>query len=209
MLKISSKYYFGFIIVVLVFLQACGRPVKPEEPCNFVQNAVKQRISWNEDMPIEMMVHKSVPKEYVGAIRETMDAWNKLMGKELLKVSIVGVGGSPLPEKDNFSIIYMLDEWDANKPREQARTSVYWRGSQIIESDIRINNVNFEFSVNNDGEAGKVDLHSLLIHEFGHVLGLGHIEEQASVMHAELAKGQVRRELPLGGPDYLSLICEY
>jgi len=206
---------FRYVIVVfmlgsMLFVQACARKVKPEETCNFVQNSVKQRISWGERTPVKLMIHKSVPDEHIPVIRESVAAWNDLIGREVLTIHMEGVGGDASPTKDGYSIIYLLDTWDEGKSREQARTSVYWKGSQIIEADIRLNSVNFEFSTSNDlVELGRVDLFSLMVHELGHVLGLSHIEEKGSVMRSELAKGQMRRTLIAGGDDDESIRCEY
>ncbi|MBK7843247.1 MAG: matrixin family metalloprotease [Bdellovibrionales bacterium] len=105
-------------------------------------------------------------------------------------------------------MIYWLRQWESDRRTEQARTTVYWTGSRIYEADIRVNAQNFLF-YNGDGSEifSGVDLVSLMVHEFGHVLGLSHNEAAASVMATTLASGTLRR-VP-SKTDLDSIHCEY
>lgn len=197
------------VVAIGVLMQACARKVKPEEPCHFVQNSIQQRVSWGQNLPVEMMVHESVPSQYYESIERAAEAWKHLMGREMIRIVQWNVGGSAIPEKDGYSMITMMDSWDTNQNREQARTSVYWKGHQILEADIRINDKDFDFSVSEVVESSKVDLTSLVLHEMGHVLGLAHIEEDTSVMQSELSKGEDRRDIGESGPEFWALSCEY
>lgn len=62
----------------------------------------------------------------------------------------------------------------------------------IIESDITFN-VNTQWSIS--GEAGKLDLESTALHEFGHYLGLLDIEDKDKAMNNQLDYGSIRRVL--------------
>lgn len=190
----------------ILLIQACGRPVPEEDPCHFVVNQKGQRVSWG-GQTIRMFVHDSVPAIYRDAIREAADVWNDKLGERVLEVSI-GATGPVAPTRDGYSTINYLDTWEENKSNEQARTTVYWTGSQVYEADIRINNKNFDFYVGDEEpDFSKVHMKSLMVHEFGHVLGLGHIEEKSSVMYPTLLNGLVRTDLSF--VDLSSVRCEY
>jgi len=80
---------------------------------------------------------------------------------------------------------------------EQARTTIYWKGSSIDEADVRVNAHDFHYSIDDITPQDKVDFESLIIHEMGHVLGLQHIEKgHRSVMEALLASGDSTRRSP-------------
>ena len=197
------------IVPTMLMIQACSRMVKSEDDCHFVKNSVGQRVSWGDQVPVKLNIHQSVSSYYYSAIYEAAEQWNKLMGKQLIEVNLTGVGGDIPTGRDGHNTIYMLNDWDKDKPSEQARTSVYWKGNQIIEADIRINAKNFSYSNESQAELGKVDMMSLILHEMGHVLGLAHLSEEESVMLTQLAKGEERREPIYGGPDFHALKCEY
>lgn len=194
------------LLVAALFIQACGRDVKPEPSCNFVQNSKLQRVSWRGRVA-KFYIHISVPQEYHAQIREAAQVWNSELGKEVISIESIVNGGSA-PKQDGYNIIYWMNEWEENKRSEQARTTIYWSGSKIYEADIKINAKDHNFSVAANAVGGKVDFYSLMVHEFGHVLGLTHIHEnKPSVMHAFLANGNTRRSLT--ETDLSSLRCEY
>ena len=110
------------------------------------------------------------------------------------------------PAQDGISTIYWMEEWDPNRPLEQARTTIFWEDDRIVEADMRLNKKNFSFYTD-EFPRGAVHLESLVVHELGHVLGLKHNEGGGSVMHPILASYTVRDEI--GDPDVDSLRCEY
>lgn len=198
------------IIAGLILVQACGRELPPEQPCNFVQNHNQQRVSWEREVPVEIFLDNSVPSEYESAVRGAMRQWNEvgqsLRGRDFFKLGANSPGANQ-PAQDGYTKIYFLNTWEADKPSEQARTTVYWTGSKIFESDIRINDKNFNFYLGDNPDFSKVHLESLIVHELGHVLGLAHTGEENSVMQVTLANGKSRTEP--GGIDINSIQCEY
>ncbi len=191
-------------VSVALILQACGRDLSPEASCNFVQNSKLQRVSWKAKSA-KFYIHKSVPEVYRDAIHRAADHWNEKVGRKLISIEAV-VGGDLNPNRDGYNIIYYMKKWEATRKTEQARTTIYWSGDQIYEADVRINAEDHEFSA--DIELGKVDMESLLVHEFGHAIGLAHVNpDHKSVMHSHLANGLDRREITTF--DLKSISCEY
>lgn len=207
------KPRLGLAIAIIVagaaLMQACSRPLPPQESCNFVQNPDLQRVSWRGHLPIHLNLHKSVPKEAYDAIDRAVAEYNLKVGggQEVFRIDERGKDGELDPEKDGVSMIYWFDTWDPNKPTEQARTTIYWTGTEIFEADMRINAHNFTFNYGTETSFGDVDLDSLVLHELGHALGLAHNPTHGSVMNITLDNGQVRRKL--GDVDMTSLKCEY
>ncbi len=196
------------VLLLLFFLiAACAQKLEPEQSCNFVQNGQLQRVSWKGRVPVTLTISSSVPEEFHESIRLAASEWNYRLGRFMFDVRTGGdVGGSPA--KDGQSVIYWINNWESGKELEQARTTIFWKGTFISEADIRINARDFAYSVTDVAEPSRVDFESLLVHELGHVLGLQHVEVgKGSVMEAQLAHGTERR-VP-GNVDLESLKCEY
>ena len=189
--------------------QACSRRLNPEDSCDFVQNPEMQRVSWGGHVPVKLYIHESVPTEAYPALDKAIKEYNLKLGggREIFKIIARGTTGSTAPQRDGYSTIYWLKSWEANRKSEQARTTIYWTGSEIFEADIRINAANFSYSMGENLNPTEVDLPSLVVHELGHVLGLGHTVTSGSVMNFSLDEGQDRRTLSDG--DMASLKCEY
>ena len=194
--------------IALLSLNACSLKVKPEDSCNFVRNSLQQRVSWNSSLPINIYIHESFSneKQAVPALTAAIKTWETALGKHLFTVAGV-IGGSPTPSRDGVSIFYYMNTWEADRPSEQARTTIYWKGDQIVEGDIRINDKNFDFFSGDTIAASSVDLESLFLHELGHLLGLAHNDVAGSVMAERLASGYKRRDA--NSADLASLKCEY
>lgn len=208
----SQNRIFAFlgIITGLILVQACGRDLPSEVSCNFVQNQNLQRVSWNQNVPVDLYLDNSFPQEYEPAVRAAIAEWNKVgkssRGKEFFRLR-GGSPGSSTPQQDSYTKIYLLNTWEDEKQTEQARTTIHWSGSQIYEADVRINEKDFDFYISDTPDYSKVHLESLLIHELGHVLGLAHTTSHESVMQASLANGRSRTEP--NATDIKSLTCEY
>jgi hypothetical protein len=210
--KLRATITILCLTALVLFIEACSRPTGPQPSCNFVQNPEQQRVSGKGRLPVKLYVHNSVPQEAYASIDQAIAQFNTDIGhgQELLKIIARGVSGDLNPIKDGYSTIYWFNTWDPARPTEQARTTIYWSGNEIFEADMRVNAKNFTY--NYDGAVAnftstQVDLVSLLVHEFGHVLGLAHTTAAGSAMHATLDEGQVRRTL--GAIDLTDLHCEY
>lgn len=190
-------------------MQACSRPLPPQASCAFVQNPEQQRVSWKARLPVKLYIHNSVPINAYSAIDRAVDVYNKTVGggKEILKIAVRGADGALDPRKDGNSMIYWFDTWDPHKTTEQARTTIYWSGVQIFEADVRINAKDFKYYLGDSESFADLDLTSLLVHEFGHALGLAHNNSNGSVMNLSLDDGQDRRKLT--DADVSNLHCEY
>lgn len=194
------------LIALTVGLQACGAKKSAEESCNFVQNSEQQRVSWGAQVPVVMYVDRSVPSVYYDSIVAAVAEWNTRVGRQVLRIGGWAVNTTGQPTQDGQNVIYMLSDWELDKSNEQARTTVYWAGDRIYEADIRINDRNFDFSWG-DPETERVDMQSLVLHEFGHVMGLAHSATPQSVMARSLPNATKRRELSVA--DQNSIRCEY
>lgn len=203
-----SKTRFITITTVLAFLvglQACAQKASPQEGCNFIVNSQKQRVSWQNRAPVTLYIDPSVRSEYFAGIQNAAQAWNRQLGREVLRIGGI-LSQASSPARDGKNVIYWSSTWDANQPYEQARTTVSWIADQIQDADVRING-RILMSTANQPIRGYIDFESLMVHEFGHVLGLMHIEQHGSVMVKSLPDDYLRRQP--SDFDITSAQCEY
>ena len=188
-----------------VWIQACGKQNLAQESCNFVQNSDLQRVSWGGGSSVSFYVDQSVPTQFYASIQTAADSRNQKLGHTQIKIA-GWTQKSGAPSQDGLNVIYYMNIWDANLANEQARTTIYWSANRITEADILIDAQNFTFSTTNP-KPGEVDMQSLVLHEFGHALGLKHVTSVTSVMVPTLAYDFLRRAPQ--DYDLTSLKCEY
>ncbi len=198
------------LIPVLTLLSACQNPPPSQDSCNFVLNSLNRRVSWART-PIQFYIDAASfegPDElkYHKAIQEAMDVWNaefetpvfELVGvTTALPAPRIGLDGRVTP--DTFNAIYSVEKSvfeNTSMRDEQARTSISYVGDFISEADILIDgSERFYFEDQAiSASQGLIQFKSLMIHEFGHVLGLGHVDDPSvnSVMYPRLQYGQMR-----------------
>jgi hypothetical protein len=207
--KLRQTSLIVLIAMSALMNQACMRKLPAQESCNFVQNPEKQRVSWNNKVPVKIYLHESVPQEAYAAMDKAIAEYNAKLGggREMFRIVARGASGALDPKRDGYSMVYWFKSWDPARRTEQARTTIYWTGDEIFEADIRVNAANFSYSIGENTHPAEVDLVSLMVHEFGHALGLGHTLNHGSVMNFSLDQGQDRRRL--SDQDLASLQCEY
>ena len=199
---------------------------KTESDCGFVQNVYGQRISWKQQLPVDILISASVPSDLKSAIYRAGKTWESRLGKKVFSFSeevlpATSASGMSQPGRDKKNGIYFLNNWESDKKSEQGRTSVYWAGDEIQEADIRINAIDFAYYNENlqqlvsgasrpystlKNSAG-YSFEALILHEMGHFLGLKHKEDEGSVMATYLAAYANRTEP--AAIDGQNVQCEY
>jgi hypothetical protein len=218
-MRTSLLFKFGLTLIgagCALALASCSPPkfyevvqpqFKSQPDCGFVQNVYGERISWKDKLPIAVNIHESVPVEFRATLIKALTSWETTAGRKLFDVREVSASGPIEPRQDGANVIYFMNQWEAQKSTEQARTSVYWVGDQIKEFDIRLNAKDFKFYTEMPQNGLEVHLLSLMIHEVGHALGLKHRDTSPSVMGTYLASNFTRDQLtPV---DRQSFACEY
>lgn len=182
--------------------------VAQEKSCGFIQNSAGQRVAWKQNLPVQFHLSTSIPKAFQASIKKAVDSWNESMGKKMIELDSTAVENSEW-KNDGQNIIYWIDHGDVfSNPLLQAKSLIRWSGNQITDVDILINANDWIFSADGKIGNGVLDLQSLLVHEFGHSLGLTHQATSQSVMYSTLAL-DFKRVSPYEKPDVEAMKCEY
>jgi hypothetical protein len=113
--------------------------------------------------------------------------------------ALVGDGAN---DGRNDVIVHTADWPTELEPGALAHTVIYLQGGRIVETDVHVNAFEHTFSIG--AKSGAWDLRSVLTHEFGHVIGIGHSMVPAATMDAGLAAGIAARSLEA---DDVTAVC--
>jgi len=178
-----------------------------EDGCGFVQNSYGARVSWKSHLPVRIQVDPQWPIEFFESAVRAADKWNSTVGSKLIELEKLPQGAEADPLQDVISGLYWRTEWSSEKNNQQAVTTLFYRGNQINEGDVKVNAKDFEFFVNDPNSNRQVHMESLLLHEFGHLMGLRHATLWPTVMWSTLASS-TRRDV-ISEKDLESMKCEY
>ncbi len=178
-----------------------------ESDCGFIQNAYGQRVSWKKNIPVTLQLHKDYPPQYEDILKKAAHHWDESAGMTLFRFVRTENLLPEVAKKDTQNTVHWQQEWSESQKNMQGLTNLYWKGTQIYESDVAINNKYFNFFLENPTTPYDVHLESLLIHELGHVLGLKHRSTVPSVMWSVL-NGAIKRDT-LTTADRETIKCEY
>lgn len=203
------------VIIFLLFLVGCGPQFQSNDGGGFLDLASAEKsscyynldskgrlISWPTQSEIVFFFESDVPEEYRDEIKKSAEKW---------KTGLIRISDQPIESSqsqlDRQNIIYWIKEPTVLSKDQQATTITRWSQNKIIDSDILINATNFKFFKDLPVEGSKIHLESLLMHEFGHALGMRHIPRFESLMFFSLGYLQIRNST--SEVDLASLGCVY
>jgi hypothetical protein len=105
-----------------------------------------------------------------------------------VSASFVGFTGANPFEEDGLTVIGFLDRPELERVLGATTFMFDTASGELLEADIYLNAA-FPWSVAPAGESGKFDVESILLHEIGHLFGLGH----SAIGETELRPGGGRR----------------
>lgn len=184
------KYVCYYLSLILLF--SCNG-TKTVEPVSTGGNAnVNAPYEWDlNSFPRNLKISDDFTDEEVGVIQAKADSWERVTGlkknffehgSRTEEVSSRNLDLDGLGD-DNVNGIYKITSWPLSlsggalavtqifgQRFNSGKTNEY---VQIIHADILVNENNYNFRTT-DGIANSFDLGSVVLHELGHFLGLGH-----------------------------------
>lgn len=130
--------------------------------------------------------------DLAGAVQRAAATWSAVSSANV-RFSFQGMTTAPPEGADARNTIGFLDRPDLDRVLGSTSFMVDSTTGSIYEADIFFNS-RFAFSVAPNGEAERVDLESVALHELGHLLGLGH----SGIGETERMSGGGRRVLGTG-----------
>lgn len=180
-----------YIIILSLFMFSCAQD---DTDCGFLKNQYDERISWLST-PVSVSINNNVPNHLRDDIYAAADQWNKDYGRDLIII-----------KSDSDNVISFEYTWPYDR-KQQAITRVIYSGNIIIQANIIVNSRDYSYYSGHETFTNRVNMKSLMIHELGHVLGLGHKDNITSVMYPYLAANtEYNRIYKI---DLNSLLCEY
>lgn len=154
--------------------------------------------SWPE-APIPIYISDKFPKEFKSHCIEAIDIWNFESGSAVFEY--MGEVSSDTEAQDALNIIY----WDENPHAKGyfGAAHTYWINDNVlIEGDVIIYGKVSSYAVlecpgREDScrtNQTKTDFMSVILHELGHILGLGHSSSFGDVMYPQIYYGDVSRK---------------
>jgi PKD repeat protein len=130
------------------------------------------------------------------AVRTAFQAWARVPGARI-RFTEGGASSATVSTLDGTNLVFWqtgaLDPDKFSDATLAVTVSRFRLSGELIEADIEFNGRNVTWRVN--GEPDGFDVQSVAVHEVGHLLGLGHTTDRATVMFPRIASGETKRSL--------------
>lgn len=161
---------------------------------------VTPKAVWRVDtLPVSVGFPRPAPPgialDPVALLQVAANPWN-LPACSLLEIASREsdtVKGAEAEDGRNDVIVHTTDWEPPLTVGAAGQTIIYVRSGSIVEADIHLNARDYQFAVGD--VPGKIDLQSVLTHELGHLVGIGHSEVERATMNATLPSGIAARSL--------------
>ena len=112
------------------------------------------------------------PMDLLAATQRATATWSGVESATV-RFAFKGMTTAPAEGTDGRTVLGFIDRPDLDRVLASTSFMIDTATGEIAEADIFFNS-RFAFSVAPNGQAERVDLESVVLHELGHLLGLGH-----------------------------------
>jgi Matrixin len=152
-------------------------------------------VKWTRPVPY-FVTDRPVPGVSVAALRDTVmrafATWQRVSTARI-QSQFQGLTIASPEGTDGRTTIGFLDRPELDRVLGATSFLLDGQTGEILEADIFFN-TRFDWSTTASGEAGRVDVESIAVHEIGHLLGLGH----SAIGETEMSPGGGRRVIASG-----------
>jgi hypothetical protein len=178
---------------VATALVACGTSVGAYLKLGYFLNGRLVGLAWS-DQPIRYFItNRNVTGVTASQLQTTVDrsfaTWSSTDNVELSS-QFAGLTTLEPSADDGFTVIGFQSRPELDRTLGATSFEFDAVTDEFIGADIFINSI-FNWSVASNGEPGRFDLESIMVHEVGHLLGLGH----SAIGETELRAGGGRTVL--------------
>lgn len=189
-----------------ILVTSCGPQRIDRQDCGFYMEH-KRRIGWaNSSFPIVFYIDDSVPKEFILQITEAAEEWEKVTDKHFF----IFTTNKPVATFIQDILELSVNTISASTELESttnAVTKFNWVFPYLINADIVINLTDKSWDLDDDINPGMTSLKGVMMHEFGHALGLRHNEnDNTSIMYPYSKTGQ---PMLMNETDISNINCHY
>ena len=179
-------------------------------PMEFSED-VKKHWSISSKLPLSLKISTDFSDEERSNIQSMIDSWEGSTATDLFNPTLESTPPFSPPQinsyHDSILGIYKSTQWFADISSQALAVTQFFayvstdqNGEtyyEIIHADIIVNYRNHDFSLNPEYFNFEYDLPSVILHELGHLLGLGHVYDYSidSVMHPTLDYAHTKRTL--------------
>lgn len=173
-------------------------------------------------LPLEVRISTEFTATETDSALNAMNSWETASPQKQFFIDDFIDNHNPISGRDNISLnshfdnvigIYKPDGWYGSVSNNALAITQFFAvtktsgGQQYLEmnhADIMMNYEHFNFSTG-DGITNAYDFETVVLHELGHLLGLGHISSFTAdaVMNPSLAINQKKRTLRSADIDYI------
>jgi hypothetical protein len=153
-------------------------------------------VSWRQQPIRYFVADRDGPgvtaAELRGAVGRATATW-QAVASATVRFEFAGSTSAIPGDADGRTTLGFLDRPDLDRVLGATSFLIDTTNGDIVEADVFFNS-RFSWSASSQGEAGRVDIESVALHELGHLLGLGH----SALGETELTPGGGRRVIASG-----------
>lgn len=147
--------------------------------CIIFTSCREQKKCFSDEENIEYYINNEANTATVTAVNHGFEIWEREIDKTF---SYIGTNYAGI-KRDGKNTISFLMRWPPSIPSHHiAYCNKWYQNGKIIEADIIFNMSLVKFTTLGSKQKDAYCIEGVLIHEIGHLLGLGHIDDEKSIM---------------------------